>query len=167
MATSQHEHTRARREVLQAMYQSELTGTPLGALVDGSGETAMLLIPERPEGVSDNDLIGTDLAQYAGQLLGGIVSQLDQIDAWIADVAQNWTLDRMPVVDRNIIRIAVYETAFCDDIPTGVAINEAVELAKAFGGDESPKFVNGVLGRIAIQIDEEGVEALSKEEACA
>ena len=106
MATSQHEHTRARREVLQVMYQSELTGTSYGELIDDTGATAMLLIPERPEGVEDNDLIGEDLAEYAGRLLRGIVSHLDEIDGWIADTAENWTLDRMPLVDRNIIRLA-------------------------------------------------------------
>lgn len=157
MAASQHEHTRARREVLQVMYQSELTGTSYSALVEDSGDTAMLLIPERPEGVEESDLIGEPLADYAGELLGGIVSHLDEIDDWIADTAENWTLDRMPIVDRNIIRLAAYEIAFREDIPTSVAINEAVELAKAFGGDESPKFVNGVLGRIAVLFGEEGV----------
>lgn len=131
------------------MYQHELTGTPLSELVAGTGETSMLLIPERPEGVEDNDLIGVSMADYANELIGGIVAHLDEIDRWIADTAENWTLERMPIVDRNIIRIAAYEIGFCPDIPTGVAINEAVEIAKAFGGDESPKFVNGVLGKIA------------------
>ena len=153
MSFSQHERTRARREVLQALYANELTGTPLAELVDGSGSTALLLIPERPEGVEDNELIGEELAEYAAGLLSGIAGKLSQIDAWIAHTALNWTIDRMPIVDRNIIRLAAYEMGFCDDIPTGVAINEAVEMAKAFGGDESPKFVNGVLGRIAVYIE--------------
>lgn len=153
MSTYQHDRTRARREVLQVMYSNELTGTPLVQLVDGCGQTSALVIPERPEGVEDNDLIGEELAEYAARLLKGIVEHLQQIDSWVADIAQNWTIERMPVVDRNIIRIAAYEIAFCDDIPTGVAINEAVEIAKAFGGDESPKFVNGVLGRVAKLID--------------
>lgn len=148
------------------MYQSELTGTSYGELIDDTGATAMLLIPERPEGVEDNDLIGEDLAEYAGRLLRGIVSHLDEIDGWIADTAENWTLDRMPLVDRNIIRLASYEIAFCEDIPTSVAINEAVELAKAFGGDESPKFVNGVLGRIAVLFGEP-VVSCEQEEASA
>lgn len=161
MAASQHEHSRARREVLQVMYQNELTGTPLPELVDGTGDTAMLLVPECPEGVSDNDLVGVELAEYADRLLTGIVSHLDEIDGWIAETARNWTLERMPIVDRNIIRIAAYEIGFCDDIPTGVAINEAVEIAKAFGTDESPKFVNGVLGRIALRIDAEDADAAS------
>lgn len=153
MTSVQHEHTQSRREALQAMYSHELTGTPLCALAAGTGETAMLLIPEIPEGVDDNDLIGVDVDGYAQDLLNGIVSHLDEIDSWIEDTAENWTLSRMPIVDRNIIRLATYEIAFCEDIPTGVAINEAVEIAKAFGGDESPKFVNGVLGRIAIALE--------------
>ncbi len=163
MTASQHEHTRARREVLQVMYQSELTGTSYDELIGAAGDTSLLLIPERPEGVSDNDLIGEELAAYAGELLRGIVSHLDEIDEWIEDTAENWTLDRMPIVDRNIIRLAAYEIAFCEDIPTSVAINEAVELAKAFGGDESPKFVNGVLGRIAVLFGEEAVPYAEQE----
>ena len=156
MVSPQLEHPRARREVLQVLYQNELTGTPLDELVDGTGETSMLLIPERPEGVEDNDLIGIGLDAYAAELLDGIVGRLDEIDVWIADTAENWALERMPIVDRNIIRLAVYEIMYCDDIPTGVAINEAVEIAKAFGGDESPKFVNGVLGRIAAHYEGTG-----------
>ena len=163
MSAPQHENTTARREVLQVMYQNELTGTPLADLVADTGDTARLLIPERPDGVADNDLIGVPLADYAAQLLTGIVSRLDEIDSWIADTAENWAIDRMPIVDRNIIRIAAYEIAFCDDIPTGVAINEAVEIAKAFGGDDSPKFVNGVLGKIAKRLD--GQEAAEPAEA--
>ena len=163
MSAPQHENTTARREVLQVMYQNELTGTPLADLVADTGDTARLLIPERPDGVADNDLIGVPLADYAAQLLTGIVSHLDEIDSWIADTAENWAIDRMPIVDRNIIRIAAYEIAFCNDIPTGVAINEAVEIAKAFGGDDSPKFLNGVLGKIAKRLD--GQEAAEPAEA--
>ena len=94
-------------------------------------------------------MLGVDLVDYASTLVEGIVEHFDALDERIASTAENWTLERMPIVDRNIIRIATYEIVYCDDIPTGVAINEAVEMAKAFGTDESPKFVNGVLGRIA------------------
>lgn len=149
MGAVQHEHTAARREALQMLYTGELTGTPLESLVEEDARDALLLVPECPEGVEDNELVGVELADYARELVSGIVSHLDQLDERIASTAENWTLDRMPIVDRNIIRLATYEIAFCDDIPTGVAINEAVEMAKAFGTDESPKFVNGVLGRIA------------------
>ncbi len=158
MTAIQHEHTQGRREALQAMYSNELTGTPLSELENGTGETVMLLIPEVPEGVDDNDLVGVELTEYASELMSGIIDHLAEIDGWIADTAENWTIDRMPIVDRNIIRLASYEIAYCDDIPTGVAINEAVEMAKCFGSDESPKFVNGVLGRIAIAIEGEAAE---------
>jgi len=65
-------------------------------------------------------------------------------------VSENWAVERMPIVDRMILRVAVFEMVYCDQVPVSVSINEAVELAKAFGGeDDSPRFVNGVLGRIA------------------
>lgn len=148
MSSVRHEHTAARREALQLLYMGELTGQPLQELVDNDG-AELLLVPECPKGVSDADLLGVDLVDYASTLVEGIVEHFDALDERIASTAENWTLERMPIVDRNIIRIATYEIIYCDDIPTGVAINEAVEMAKAFGTDESPKFVNGVLGRIA------------------
>ena len=157
MATSQHEHTAARREALQLLYTSELADISLDDLVEAD-ERELLLIPECPEGVEDYDLVGTDLMDYAGDLARGIVAHLDELDERIAATAENWTLERMPIVDRNVIRLATYEIVYRDDIPTGVAINEAVELAKDFGTDESPKFVNGVLGRIASVEDSENDE---------
>ena len=74
----------------------------------------------------------------------------DEIDERLVAVSENWAIDRMPVVDRAILRLATYEMLFVDDVPVSVSINEAVELAKAYGGeDDSSRFVNGVLGRIA------------------
>ncbi len=151
MAALRHEHTAARREALQLLYTGELMGLPLDQVADGS-ETELLLVPECPQGVSDADLVGVDLVAYASTLVNGIAGHIDELDERIGSTAENWTLERMPIVDRNIIRIATYEILHCDEIPTGVAINEAVELAKAFGTDESPKFVNGVLGRIASEV---------------
>lgn len=158
MPSMQHEHTAARREALQMLYTSELLDVPLGQLIDGAADE-LLLIPECPVGVEDNELVGSELAEYARDLALGCAGQLEGIDERIAATAENWTLDRMPIVDRNIIRLATFEIMFRDDIPTGVAINEAVEMAKAFGTDESPKFVNGVLGRIACEADEPAVAA--------
>ena len=157
MPPVQHEHTAARREALQVLYGNELAGD--------FDDRSMLLIPECPVGVSDNDLVGIDLADYARELIDGVGEHGDQIDAWIAETAENWTLERMPIVDRNIIRLAAFEIAYRDDIPTGVAINEAVEMAKAFGTDESPKFVNGVLGRIASRVCGQDVLATQPDEA--
>ena len=78
-----------------------------------------------------------------------ILAHLDEIDAIIDSSAQNWKTSRMAKVELTLIRLAVYEIRFDDDIPTGVAINEAVELAKAYGEENSASFVNGVLARIA------------------
>ena len=79
----------------------------------------------------------------------------------IGESSQNWAIDRMPVVDRSVLRLAVYEMRYVDDVPQSVAINEAVELAKAFGGeDDSHRFVNGILGRLArLSESEQGVAA--------
>jgi N utilization substance protein B len=155
LASLHERRSHSRRQVLQVMYQSEFTGSLLIDLAAEADSDQLLLIPECPEGIEDADLVGEPLSEYAAGLLQGIVSHLGTIDSWISDTAQNWTIDRMPVVDRNIIRVASYEMAYCDDIPTGVAINEAVEIAKAFGGDESPKFVNGILGHIADYLETE------------
>lgn len=153
-----HENTRARRQALQLLYQHELTEGVESE--DGSSCVQQLVISELPKGVEEAEVVGEKVRGYAEHVADGVIGNLARIDAWIEDTAQNWKLDRMPVVDRNIIRLAAYEIGYCDDIPTGVAINEAVEVAKAFGGDDSPKFVNGVLGRIADIVEREGVQPL-------
>lgn len=86
---------------------------------------------------------------FAQELVKGTIAQLEQIDEAIEKRAEDWSLARMASVDRNILRLACYELLFRDDIPAGVTINEAIEIAKRYGGDESGKFVNGVLDRIA------------------
>ena len=89
-------------------------------------------------------------------LVRGVEAHRVAIDKHLAATSENWALARMPIVDRSILRLATYEMMYVDDVPTSVTINEAVELAKDFGGeDESPRFVNGVLGRIAKILDEE------------
>ena len=86
---------------------------------------------------------------YIEQKVQDILAHLDEIDEIINSIAQNWKTSRMAKVELTLIRLAVYEIRFEEDIPTGVAINEAVELAKAYGEDNSSSFVNGVLARIA------------------
>ncbi len=87
--------------------------------------------------------------QYILKKYGDIVEKLEQIDEMINKEAQGWETGRMGKVDLTLIRLAVYEIKYDEDIPTGVAINEAVELAKKFGQDSSPAFVNGVLAKFA------------------
>ena len=147
-------NTASRRQALQAMFQQEFCGLDIAALDAGSKD--LLVVSFCPKGVQDTELVGEPLNDYAKKLITGIVANKEEIDSWISGAADNWTIERMQNVDRNIIRLACYEMAFVAEIPTPVAINEAVEVAKVFGGDESPKFVNGVLGRIARKLEEDG-----------
>lgn len=86
---------------------------------------------------------------YLTSRFQAIVAKLEEIDAILSEASSGWKLNRMGKVDLTILRLAVYELRFDDDIPGKVAINEAVELAKKFGGDESPSFINGVLAKLA------------------
>jgi N utilization substance protein B len=86
---------------------------------------------------------------YLTQRFHSIVERLDEIDAILSEVSTGWKLSRMSKVDLTILRLAVFEMRFDEDIPVKVAINEAVEMAKRFGGDESPSFINGVLAKLA------------------
>jgi len=92
---------------------------------------------------------------FVKKLVRGVVDNLDKIDKYIIKYATEWPLDQITIVDRNILRIGVYELVMVDDIPPKVAINEAIEIAKAFGGESSGKFVNGVLGAIYKDMDKE------------
>jgi len=88
-------------------------------------------------------------AEYYGETVRGVWEHREEIDALIRDAAENWRLERMALVDRNILRLGAYEIRHGRDIPFAVAINEAVDLAKRFGAEESGAFVNGILDRIA------------------
>ena len=86
--------------------------------------------------------------QFANSLVRGWSSQRDKIDTTIRDVSQHWRLERMAKVDRNILRLGTYEICYADYIPPQAAMNEAIEIAKRFGREDSPKFINGVLDQI-------------------
>lgn len=141
MASRRHERTAARQSALQVLYTSEIKGT-------------------RPSDLLDSGLVleddGKSFSDYAIGLIEGVDEKMLPIDVRLNSTSENWKLNRMPIVDRCILRLATYEMLFVDEVPVSVAINEAVELAKDFGGeDESPRFVNGVLGRIARQLEED------------
>lgn len=90
---------------------------------------------------------------FALSIINGVIEHVDDIDRHISKYATEWPLEQITIVDRNILRIGVYELLFNDDIPAKVAINEAIEIAKSFGGESSGKFVNGVLGAIYKDVD--------------
>lgn len=134
-----HERTLARRQAVQVLYSAEINDiTP-----DEAADNLAWVLEDSEEG---------PLLEYALTLVAGVEGHKAEIDSYLADTSENWSLMRMPIVDRSILRVALYEMLYETKVPVSVAINEAVELAKAFGGeDESPRFVNGVLGRIARQ----------------
>lgn len=135
----QHAHSVARESALALLYSSDITEQDVVDIVESGCYPA-------------DDI---DFAPYAEKLVRGVCEQRDRIDQQLSAVSENWALDRMPVVDRAILRLAVYEMLFVDEVPVSVTINEAVELAKAYGGeDDSSRFVNGVLGRIARQLED-------------
>lgn len=89
-----------------------------------------------------------EIVDYARYLLSGIKQELDKIDGYIDNSCENWNLNRITYVDRNILRIGIFEMIFSIDCPPKVAINEAIELAKKYGSEESKNFINGVLDRV-------------------
>ena len=88
-------------------------------------------------------------AEFATELVAGVGAHVDEIDTWITGYARDWTIDRMPALDRALLRIGIFELLHRPDVPTGAVISEAVELAQRFSTDESSRFVNGMLARIA------------------
>lgn len=129
------ERHKARVHALQLLYQREVTGESISRILEMQAYST-------EDGEPD---------EYSRELALGVEAVLEELDDVIGATSEHWSVPRMPLVDRNILRIATYELTRGTDIPPSVAINEAVELAKVYGGDDSSKFVNGVLGRIAEQ----------------
>ncbi|HEV2034008.1 MAG TPA: transcription antitermination factor NusB [Candidatus Dormibacteraeota bacterium] len=93
-----------------------------------------------------------DVANFALQLIRGVIANREKLDAILSETSEHWKLEQMAKVDRIILRIAVYEIAIDRHVPTKAAINESIELAKTFSGDEAGRFVNGILGKVAASV---------------
>jgi N utilization substance protein B len=126
---------KARKRALDVLYEADQRDLPPGQVLESYLQR---IASPRP-----------DHLDYAIGLIEGVAKNIDRIDELIASYAEGWTLGRMPVVDRNLARIAVYELLFVPEIDDPVAITEAVELARQMSTDDSPRFLNGLLGRIA------------------
>jgi N utilization substance protein B len=123
----------ARRTALQLLYQIDLTKcSTADALANTAVETPLSSVDQ----------------EFAHLLVKGVRERLQELDELIARFAKDWTLERMSVVDRNILRLAIFELRYMPDVPTKVSINEAVELAKAFSDEQAAKFINGILGTV-------------------
>ncbi|GLY51741.1 transcription antitermination factor NusB [Lentzea sp. NBRC 102530] len=130
--------SKARKRAVDFLYEADLLGTdPVTLLAERVGS------PDVPP-VND----------YTVSLVEGVTAHRARIDDLISEHAEGWTLQRMPAVDRAVLRIGLYELLWAADVPDAVAIDEAVELAKGLSTDDSPRFVNGVLGRIAVIADQ-------------
>jgi len=90
----------------------------------------------------------SDVREFAEQIVEGVMARHDEIDALLGKLAANWTIARMPIVDRNILRMGLYELLWLPDVPAKVTMNEAIELAKQFADDETKRFVNGILDKV-------------------
>ncbi len=126
--------TRARSLALQVLYEVDIANHL-------PGDVFKARLEELP--------LSEDLAEFARKIIFGVLPLAHNLDTLIAKYAPEWPLDQIAAIDRNILRIALWELAVSDDTPVKVAINEAVELAKSYGSDSAPRFVNGVLGSLA------------------
>jgi N utilization substance protein B len=123
--------SKARKRALDLLYASELRRESATAALDRAIE----------EGEAPTN-------EYTADLVRGVVEHQPRIDEVLASYAEGWTLDRMPAVDRNVLRLGIYELLYADDVPDAVAVSEAMALVRDLSTDESPQFVNGVLGAV-------------------
>jgi transcription antitermination protein NusB len=126
---------RARIAALQALFELDSVGHPPEETIARQFES----LPASP-----------DIKKFAAELVNGVLQNKASIDKTIGDTAPAFPIDQMAAIDRNILRLAIYEILIDNRVPMRAAINEAVELAKDFGGENSPKFINGVLGSVSV-----------------
>ncbi len=130
-----------RELAIKVLYESEIGGGDLEASLDYH---------------ADEEDAPAESRSFAAELIKGITACLDELDKYIATYSRDWRVERLAAVDRNILRLSLYELLHRPDIPASVSINEAVELAKLYGDDESSRFINGILGRVARELSPAG-----------
>ena len=132
--------SKARESALQILYQIDVTGDPVDAVLNQYWHTRN----RNPE-----------VIDFANEVVKGTIEHLSEIDSIISEHSESWEISKMPIIDRNILRFAIYEILYMDDIPPRVTIDEAVDLANNFGTPNSGKFINGILDKImTLQINE-------------
>ncbi|MFW5997134.1 MAG: transcription antitermination factor NusB [Lentisphaeria bacterium] len=138
---------RAREWALQVLYQLDVADETLETeTLENFWQRALEREVESEE--DDNDRAGKKARAFAERLIRGVLQERSDIDAKIMADASNWRLERMGVVDRNILRLSTYEILFSDETPILSALNEGIELAKQFGDKDSPRFINGILDKL-------------------
>jgi len=131
--------TVARGIALQVLYEYDLTKHPIGEILENRFK---------------DKIIAENLQDFTRQIVQGVLPRIEKLDNVISSFAPDWPLDQVASIDRNIIRIALWEFAVGKITPVKVAINEAVELAKLYGSDSTPRFINGVLGSLVENLNE-------------
>ena len=127
---------KARKQALDLLYETDIRGTNLLETLEARDIPA-----EGPD--------ARPIREYTRELVNGVSDNRRKIDELITTYAQGWDMDRLPAVDRNILRLGIYEILWSTSVPTSVAIDEALDLAKELSSDDSSKYIHGVLGRIA------------------
>ncbi len=137
------ERRQARTTALQTLYEVDTT--------EHTAEEVMVRLFNEPmsESQPETDPLVEDVRSFARTLVEGAIAHKEQLDEIIAHSAPNWPVDQMSRIDKNILRLAIFEILFDNRVPLKAAINEAVELGKRFGSDSSSRFINGVLGTVA------------------
>jgi N utilization substance protein B len=125
---------KARKRALDVLFEADLRNLPPAQVLTGYVERLARPLPAH--------------LPYAETLVHGVAAHQDRIDELIASYAEGWTIDRMPAVDRNVLRLGVFEILYVDEVPDAVAVSEAMALVRDLSTDESPSFVNGILGNI-------------------
>ena len=128
--------SKARKQALDLLYETDIRGTDL-----------VKTLEERDIPADGPD--ARPIREYTRELVNGVSDNRSKIDELITTYAQGWDMDRLPAVDRNILRLGIYEILWSNSVPTSVAIDEALDLAKELSSDDSSKYIHGVLGRIA------------------
>lgn len=142
--------TRGREYALQVLYEVDTSGKEASDALEAywvNFETT-----GRPAGSPEPD---PAIKTFAKALVSGVMTNLGEIDALIERCSTNWRLDRMPRVDRNVLRVACFELIHSADVPTKVVINEAIELGKRYGSEDSGSFINGILDKVAGEVRKE------------
>lgn len=137
---------KSREIALQMLYQMEMTGQPPHMVID--------LYYELESGDDDrNPDPGEGVRPFAEQLVNGVYAHRDELDRMIVAASENWRLERMSIIDRNVLRIALFEMLYRVEIPPKVSINEAIDLGKTFGSPDSGAFINGILDHLLPEVN--------------
>jgi len=132
---------KARQEAVILLYQADLLNKSIDSILE------------------NEIFFGKEIDDFTKKLVTGVIENLEIIDEEIKNVVENWSFERIAIIDRNIIRTAIYEMLFINEIPLKVSVDEAIEISKIFGQkNDTPKFVNGILGKIFMKIQAKGKE---------